>query len=252
MPLTETDVREALGLHTVMRADVLGAEVRAADGESGDHIFTGHAAVFGVRSVNLGSPAMPIYETIQRGAFRQALNEDQDVPYVVNHAGLPLARTAAKTLDLREDPRGLYVYARAAPTSVANDLALAMRAGNVRQMSFAFSIAEDIITEHTRDDGVTEYERTVVKVRTLYDVSAVTAPAYPQTDAAVRSRELRALADRCGLEVPDTAERTMELAERLAMDGGSDHEAREALHRDLVAGAKRRLSVAQARIHLTS
>lgn len=245
--LTDTERRQLAGPLSLVRADVTDVQVRAEDtDETGDLVFTGHAAVFDKLSEELGFRGWSFREKIQRGAFRKALDEDQDTVYLFDHEGLPLARTAAKTLELREDPIGLHVYARAAPTSVAQDLALAMRAGNVRQMSFAFTVAEDSWEINTDSDGNVQEIRTIIAVERLYDVSAVSTPAYPQTDAQVRSRELSRVATRFGLHLPDESELTRQLAARGAGPADPDgREEREARHREQVAGAQRLLTLEQ-------
>lgn len=241
------ELRSAAGPVSVIRADVSDAEVRAAEEGSDEIIFTGHGAVFDVRSEVLGGKYYRFVEIVQRGAFRKVLDEAQDTVYVFDHGGLPLARTAAGTLELREDPRGLHYYARATPTTVAQDLAMAMRAGNVRQSSFSFSVAEDKWEELNHEDGTTEIVRTIIKVERLFDVSSVTFPAYPQTDAQVRSLEAGRVANRFGLQLPDVSDLDG-LREQLATSVGSpeqdDLEARQARHREQVAGAKRRLTLA--------
>jgi HK97 family phage prohead protease len=242
------ELRSHIGPVSNLRAALGEVEVRAAGGDgadSSDFIFTGHAAVFDVPSEQLGGKYYSFTEQIARGAFRKALAEDQDVVYVYDHGGLVLARTSAKTLELREDPRGLYVYARAAPTTVASDLAIAMRAGNVKHMSFAFTTAEDHWEETTHEDGTVEAVRTVLKVERLYDTSPVGQPAYVQTDAQVRSRELGRIAERYGLpnppELPDNLD---ELAQRVASTESTDTEASKAGAPEQRDGAKRGLHTA--------
>lgn len=243
------ELRAAAGPISLVLAESADAEVRAADGDSTDLIFSGHGAVFDVRSEVLGGAFYSFVETVQRGAFRKALDEHQDTVYVFNHDGLPLARTAANTLELREDPRGLHYYARATPTTVAQDLAMAMRAGNVRHSSFSFTVAEDAWEEHNLEDGTTEIQRTIIKVDRLYDVSAVTFPAYLSADAQARSMAVGQVANRFGLQMPDVdlAGLQLQLAERVGSSAEDDHEARQARDRDWVSGATRRLSVARAR-----
>lgn len=236
---------------TILR-DESRPEVRADDtADSEDLIFSGHGAVFDVRSEVLGGSYYSFVETVQRGAFRKALDEHQDTVFLFDHDGLPLARTSANTLELREDPRGLHYYAHATPTTVARDLALAMRAGNVRQSSFAFTVAEDLWEEHNLEDGTTEILRTIVKVDRLFDVSAVTFPAYAQADAQVRSRDITRVAKRFGLSMPEVD--LNGLREQLAAGVGSPDEdtaeARQARHREQVAGAKRRLTLATRHRH---
>jgi HK97 family phage prohead protease len=252
MLLFHEELRKHIGTASFLRADVRDVTVRADDtgnpaGEDPDIIFSGHAIVFDVLSDELGGRGWSFREKIARGAARKALDENQDVVYLYDHNGLVLARTSANTLELREDPRGLFVYARAAPTSLAKDLAMAMRAGNVQHMSFAFTTAEDTWEETYHEDGSVEAIRTVTKIDRLFDVSAVGQPAYPQTDAQVRSRDLNRVAQRYGLTPPDLPDSLDELAHRVASTAGPAHEARQAALLDQQAGAKRRLTVAQAR-----
>src|SRR5216684_9000974 len=50
-------------------------------------------------------------ETIKRGAFKRTLGENPDVQLLVNHDGLPLARTRSGTMRLEERDKGLWVDA---------------------------------------------------------------------------------------------------------------------------------------------
>ena len=62
-----------------------------------------------------------------------------------------------------------------------------MQRGDVKVMSFAFSIADDG-EEWIRDpDESGNWTRTISKIERVYDVSPVTYPAYPSTDIAMRS-----------------------------------------------------------------
>lgn len=148
--------------------------------------FKGHAAVFGQRAW-IGPKDFGFWEIIQAGAFSRAANED-DVRFLFNHdESKVLARTAAGTLALREDRNGLAVEADMAPTSYAADLAVLLERGDVSQMSFGFSVAKE--SWETLDDG--SELRTIEQVDPLFDVSAVTFPAYEGTDAAMRTCEVR-------------------------------------------------------------
>ena len=140
--------------------------------------FVGHAAVFDSLSENLGG----FREVIKRGAFKDVL--DQDVRLLVNHdANQPLAR--GDSLTLTEDPTGLHVRALIREDlSYARDLRINLEEGNVTQMSFAFgSDVQDDWNE--APDGT--LIRTINRFGSLFDVSPVTYPAYPATDAAVRA-----------------------------------------------------------------
>ena len=56
--------------------------------------------------------------------------------------------------------------------------------GDISQSSFGFIVGEDE-WEKTEEGNL----RTITKVERLYDVSPVTYPAYPETNAAVRSMD---------------------------------------------------------------
>lgn len=145
--------------------------------------FTGHAAVYGQRTA-IGDPQRGgFYEQISKGAFDRALSEEQDVRFLVDHdPSRVLARTASGTLNLSSDKAGLRVDADIADTSVGRDLRILLERGDVSSMSFGFVVKSD---EWKMQSDGTEL-RTIHDVD-LFDVSAVTFPAYPQTDAAIRA-----------------------------------------------------------------
>lgn len=147
-------------------------------------LIEGHAAVFDRLSEDLGG----FRERIARGAFRKVLTRSPDVRLLINHnSDLILARTASGTLTLREDPRGLFISGEAGDTSYARDLRVAMQRGDVSQCSFAFTVgSETWAIEKVGGEDVNV--ATIREIRDLFDVSVVTVPAYPQTDATIRSR----------------------------------------------------------------
>lgn len=171
---------------------VTGIEVRAAEG--GDSFgFRGHAAVFDSRTW-IGPKMWGFYETVARGAFSKSIGE-ADVRFLINHdPNLVLARSTAGTLRLSEDSVGLAVDADLARTSYGNDLAISLQRGDVTQMSFAF----EVIREEWSQMGDGSELRTILEAR-LWDVSAVTYPAYDDTDAQLRSQAFDALCHTLGL-----------------------------------------------------
>ena len=150
-------------------------EIETRQAEDGTMRLSGYAAVFNDNSVPL-----PFVERIAPGAFRKTLTETPDVRLLINHEGLPLARTKNGTLTLREDDRGLYMDAVIADTQEGRDLYKLVKRGDLDQMSFAFRVvrqkwSEDrstrLLTELSLADG---------------DVSVVTYPAYPTTTVEAR------------------------------------------------------------------
>lgn len=160
-------------------------KVEIRDAADGSYTFEGHAAVFDELSEDLGFGFGEFREVIKRGAFKNVLKDD--VRFLFNHnPDLVLARTTSGTLKLSEDPTGLKSVADVAPTSYAQDLRILLDRGDVSQMSFAFRIGEAGADEWYEDeDG--NVTRTILRVGELFDVSAVTYPAYPQTDAGTRA-----------------------------------------------------------------
>jgi len=170
-------------------------------GNGEEFTLTGHAAVFDRWSEDLSTFAGTFREQIAPGAFTDVLKAKPDVRLLYNHDGLTLARTKSGTLELSEDEDGLRVWARLAPTSAASDLRMAMQRGDVDQMSFAFAIAEDTWHEDTETE---EVERTILRVSELFDVSVVSFPAYPDTDAVMR--EVRSAVEAGKIHPKDSGE----------------------------------------------
>src|SRR5262245_23974176 len=155
------------------------------NGNPDEITLRGHAAVFNSLSEGVGG----FRENIEPAFFRAALRRKPDVRLLINHDGLPLARTSSGTLELREDDRGLHVFARldAGDPDVAS-LRRKMHRGDIDQMSFAFTLREDgddwevmddddSVIRTLRADGANE----------IFDVSVVTFPAYRATDVSMRS-----------------------------------------------------------------
>lgn len=162
-------------------------EVRDEDGELTSRTFTGHAAVFDQPTL-IGSKRWGFVEQIARDAFTDVLQDD--VRFLVNHEGLPLARTTAGTLELAQDSTGLVARTseeHLRRTSLGSDVVELLSSGDLSQMSFAFTIAEETWSTYSSDDELDGMElRTINKIGRLYDVSVVTYPAYEGTDAGLR------------------------------------------------------------------
>jgi len=150
--------------------------VEARQAEDGTMRLSGYAAVFNDDSVPL-----PFIERIAPGAFRKTLAETPDVRLLINHEGLPLARTKNGTLRLTEDQAGLYMDADLPDTQAARDLYTLVERGDVDQMSFAFRVIRQKWNE-----GRTERTLTEVSLADG-DVSVVTYPAYPTTTVEARA-----------------------------------------------------------------
>ncbi len=158
-------------------------ELRAeADIDSDDLIFTGYASVF--NSPYSVADSRGVYnEIVNQGAFTKTLSERDDVKFLINHDGIPLARTKSGTLELREDEHGLFVKAKLDESNPrVAEISSALKRGDLSEMSFGFHAIKDEFS----DSGET---RTLKELR-LLDVSVVTWPANPATLATVRGVDL--------------------------------------------------------------
>ena len=176
----------------------LPVEIRAAD--DGTVTVEGYAAVFN-EPTNIGDV---FTEVVAPGAFRSALARKDDVEFLINHGGLPIARSTAGNLEMLEDDRGLFIRAKLDPTDPdVQRIIPKMRAGMLDQMSFAFQATGQRWDTPAQGMDV----RTITDVM-LYDVSIVNRGAYPQTTIALRSRdEAKAEAERLLAEEARAAER---------------------------------------------
>jgi HK97 family phage prohead protease len=155
---------------------VSGLELRSAD--DGAPVLTGYALVYDTR-YDIGDPERNGFtEMIARGAATKSARE-ADVKLLVNHDGVPIARTKSGTMTLESDDIGLRVRAELDPANpVVAELRSAMDRGDMDEMSFAFRAINDEWSPDYR-------ERTIREVK-LFDVSVVTFPANPATVAQLR------------------------------------------------------------------
>jgi len=173
-------------------------EVRADD--NGVIRVAGYAAIFGEETNIAGM----FTETIERGAFKSAIERGDDVVFLINHEGLPLARTRSGTLKLSEDERGLYMETELDPEDPdVRSIVPKMKRGDLDKMSFAF-----VPTQQSWDENGAIPKRTIQDVE-LFDVAIVTTPAYAGTEIGLRSLE----AHRAG-QVKSQAARRMRMKAR--------------------------------------
>lgn len=130
-------------------------------------------------------------ESVARGAFSKTLAGD--IRALTNHdTTLVLGRTAAHTLELREDEHGLWGKISINPKDTdAMNLYERVKRGDVNQCSFGFEI--DSEETDFRDDGTVHWTITEV---TLYEVSCCTFPAYKETNISARSDERKTVLKR--------------------------------------------------------
>lgn len=161
--------------------------------KTGDSLsLRGYASVFDHGYDIYGGPSKGGFtEIVDKRAFDATLKEKPDLHLLINHEGMPLARTKSGTLLLSTDSKGLLVDA---PNLDRRDpdvqrLEVKMQRGDMDQMSFAFRVLGQQWTEEDTVRRITE--------ASLHkgDVSVVNFGANDATSASLRSlvRQIREL-----------------------------------------------------------
>lgn len=168
-----------------------GAQVRAADGDDTSPTFVGYAAKFNDRTA-IGNPlTWGFYEEVADGAFTKTLTEG-DSRFLVDHdTRMIVSRVSAGTLRLAQDKSGLAVDSDLnVRKSYVADLVENLDDGSVTGMSFGFEVLKDdwqTIDIETKDGDTVQAELRILREVKLWEVSAVTFPAYDSTEASLRS-----------------------------------------------------------------
>lgn len=152
-------------------------------------VIEGYAAVFDSESENLGG----FREVVRRTAFDRALKERQNVVARGHHRSeYALGTIDSGHLKLEVDERGLKYTVTPVQTTTARDTAELIRAGIIKQSSFAFSVpVGGDRWEGRASDGLPLRELVDVD---LVDVAPVIGPAYEATVVSARSAEMAAAA----------------------------------------------------------
>lgn len=162
--------------------------------KNGDSLaLDGYASVFDHEYPVMGGAPRGWTESVDRRAFDATLAAKPDLHLLINHEGMPLARTKSGTLVLSTDQKGLRVQA---PNLDRRDpdvqrLEVKMQRGDMDEMSFAFRVKRD-------DWSDAEDNRRLLEV-SLHkgDVSVVNFGASDATSAQMNSLQdaLRFLAE---------------------------------------------------------
>ncbi len=161
-------------------------EIRTASDDNGTYI-TGRPIVYNSRT-NIG----PFDEIIEYGALDKT--NLKDVRFLVNHdiSKIPLARSRNNnknsTMQLTVDDKGMNIRVNldTENNSDARALYSAVQRGDITGMSFMFAV-DDEEWEGLDTDHPTRHIRTI---STVVEVSAVTFPAYEDTEINARSKEV--------------------------------------------------------------
>lgn len=177
-----------------------GLQVRAA-GEDEPPRFTGHAAVFNSRTAIGPVPGWGFLEEVAAGTFTKTLREGDPRMLIDHDSSKLVSRASAGDLRLAEDKTGLAVDSELdTEVSYIRDLARNVEKRRITGMSFGFRvIKDDWITEEHQVEGLddpVEVDVRIIREVQLIEVSAVTFPAYEETDAGLRFGVMPALAHR--------------------------------------------------------
>lgn len=129
--------------------------------------------------------AGPYTEIVSAGAGERTLRASPDVVFLVNHAGLAMARTVADTLQLWSDDVGCGNRAWLNPQRQdVKDLVASVEDGVTTEQSFAFMIESGQWSPDYMEFRINDFEID------RGDTSAVNYGASPHTSVAARSREI--------------------------------------------------------------
>ena len=152
--------------------------------KDGEPVIVGYAALYN-SPTQIGS----FTEVIKPGAFDDVV--DGDVRMLINHdPNQVVGRMTSGTLKLELDERGLKYEAKPGSQSYARDLVESIRRGDISGSSFAFSVKPD--GQEWNEDRT---ERSIFRVDSLAEVSAVVFPAYASSSVSVRSESAEAVQD---------------------------------------------------------
>ncbi len=159
--------------------------VRASDDDDGRMIVEGYATTFNQPYMLGEEKHFRVMEQVDASAFTACDMSDVIMQY--DHAGRVFARNKNGTLVLSVDATGLKVTADLGGTDIGRQLYQEIRGGYTDKMSFGFTVDEDTRT-YTYDEA-TDTEtcmRTILRIKKLYDVSAVSLPANDMTSISAR------------------------------------------------------------------
>lgn len=156
-------------------------EMRALD-EPG-YIVEGYATTFDQPYTLWEEPGFKFQEIVDSKAFNGT--DMEDVIMQFDHAGRVFARKSNGTLQLWADDHGLKVRADLGGTEIGRQLYEEIKGGYVTKMSFGFIVDKDDrqVDETGNQQVIT---RTILHVKKLYDVSAVSLPANDATEISAR------------------------------------------------------------------
>lgn len=162
---------------TEYRAIEIGAgELRSSNTDSSIGQIEGYAIVWDTPSTNL-----PFTEIIQKGAL-DGVDLSQTLALYDHDFANVLGRVDADTLTLNIDDHGLHFVLEIPDTTLGHDVYTNIKNGNLRGLSFRFTIAENSERWQHIDGQPT---RIISKFDTMREISLVSVPAYDDTSVEV-------------------------------------------------------------------
>lgn len=139
----------------------------------------GYAITFDTLSIDLGGFVEKIDQTALDGV------DLSDIKLIYAHENNQiLARTDAGNLQVKVDSKGLFFIADLADTTLANDVYENIQAGNLKGMSFGFTIADGGDKWTRQPDGTLLHEVTQIDI--LGELTVTAWPAYPSTSVELK------------------------------------------------------------------
>ena len=148
-----------------------------------EYYVEGFATTFDTPYLLYEYEGMQFFEVVDRNALDGADLSDVIMQY--DHAGMvyarnKMARSRPPSLLIEPQESGLFIAANLGLTEEARKLYSTINEGLIYKMSWAFRVSEDAYNKETRT-------RTILKIKKVYDVSAVSYPANADTDISARS-----------------------------------------------------------------
>nr|WP_285033906.1 HK97 family phage prohead protease [Mycolicibacterium sp. lyk4-40-TYG-92] len=199
--ITDAPEHRAIPIHQVeLRSDDSGGQVT----------LTGYASTWQPYEMYGGPAAGGWIEQIDKKAFTKTLRESPDLMLLINHEGMPLARTKSGTLKLSVDSHGLKVSAKLDRSDPdVQRLEAKMRRGDMDEMSFAFRVKAQTWSSTTEFPNDQTALRTITEV-SLHkgDVSVVNYGANDTTSVELKARKGTTMGTRLAAALADARRKT--------------------------------------------
>lgn len=149
-------------------------------------VIEGRAIVYNQERTLFTQDGIEYKEIIDKDALKNCDTRNCFLKWNHSEESFPMARTKVKegpgslTLDVNDE--GCDIRAVLADTATSRELYELVRSGVIDKMSFAFTIKDETFDKENHTWHIRSIDH-------LYDVSAVTAPAYDKTSLYARRRE---------------------------------------------------------------